>query len=145
LFGPKLTVVYGTNAAGKSGYTRILKRACRSRGTENILGNVLSGQAPVKPEATIRYREGTAELPLEWKPEAAPFEALASVSVFDSHSASVYVRDKTDVAFRPFGLDIFDKLSVAAGEVRSRLDAEIAKLNKVAVALPAVADGIGRQ
>jgi len=27
-FCPSLTVVFGANAAGKSGYTRILKRAC---------------------------------------------------------------------------------------------------------------------
>ncbi|MCU1287168.1 MAG: hypothetical protein JWO13_3518 [Acidobacteriales bacterium] len=140
-FGPSLTVVFGQNAAGKSGYTRILKRACRSRGTENILGNVLSGQTPVRPEATIRYREGTTELPLDWKPDTAPSEALASVSVFDSHSASVYVRDKTDVAFRPFGLDIFDRLSVACAEIRTRLEAEIQKLNRAAVALPIVPDG----
>ena len=33
-FGPSLTIVYGGNAAGKSGYTRILKRACRARGSE---------------------------------------------------------------------------------------------------------------
>ncbi len=31
-FAPGLTVVYGDNAAGKSGYTRILKTACRARG-----------------------------------------------------------------------------------------------------------------
>src|SRR6266849_5452291 len=42
-FGPHLTAVYGQNASGKSGYTRILKRACRSRGVEDILGDVLSG------------------------------------------------------------------------------------------------------
>ena len=30
-FGTNLTVIYGPNAAGKSGYTRILKLACRSR------------------------------------------------------------------------------------------------------------------
>src|SRR5262245_32151470 len=41
-FGPALTVVYGANAAGKSGYTRILKRACRARGAEEVLGNVVS-------------------------------------------------------------------------------------------------------
>lgn len=35
-FGANLTVVYGQNTAGKSGYTRILKRACRSRFTEEI-------------------------------------------------------------------------------------------------------------
>src|SRR5271166_4283476 len=31
-FGPNLTVVYGDNAAGKTGYIRILKNACRARG-----------------------------------------------------------------------------------------------------------------
>jgi hypothetical protein len=44
-FGPNLTVVYGDNAAGKSGYIRILKSACRARGQEQILGNVISGAA----------------------------------------------------------------------------------------------------
>ena len=33
-FGPNLTVVYGDNAAGKTGYIRILKSACRGRGPE---------------------------------------------------------------------------------------------------------------
>jgi hypothetical protein len=45
-FGPSLTVVYGDNAAGKTGYIRILKSACRARGTEDVLGNVVSGAAP---------------------------------------------------------------------------------------------------
>ena len=57
-FGENLAVVYGQNAAGKSGYTRILKRACRSRGIENILGNVLSGEMPLKPQATMGRTRG---------------------------------------------------------------------------------------
>lgn len=52
-FGPNLTIVFGQNAAGKSGYTRILKRACRSRFTEDVLGNVLSGEKPLKGRATL--------------------------------------------------------------------------------------------
>lgn len=42
-FAPGLTLVYGDNAAGKTGYIRILKSACRARGKEDILGNVVSG------------------------------------------------------------------------------------------------------
>ncbi len=137
-FGSNLTIVYGENAAGKSGYTRILKRACRSRGIEEILGNVLNADAPAKPKATIRYRQGTAEIPLDWEPESKASDALGSVSVFDSHCAAVYLRDKTDVAFRPFGLDIFDKLSAACGDVRKRLEDELANINKVIPALPIV-------
>jgi hypothetical protein len=141
-FGPNLTVVYGPNAAGKSGYTRILKRACRSRGIEDILGNVLSGQTPVKAQATIRYLQATTEIPLDWGPDSAVSGALASVSVFDSHCASVYL-DKTDVAFRPFGLDIFDKLSSVCTEVRERLEDELQKINKAFPSLPVLAEGTG--
>jgi len=42
---PGLTIVYGDNGAGKTGYIRILKQACRARGQEAILGNVVSGTA----------------------------------------------------------------------------------------------------
>jgi energy-coupling factor transporter ATP-binding protein EcfA2 len=140
-FGTNLTIVYGPNAAGKSGYTRILKRACRSRSTEEILGNVLSGEAPLKPQATIRFREGDDETVLNWNQEAPPSGPLAAVSVFDSQCAPVYLRDKTDVAFRPFGLDIFDRLAAICGEVHARLETEYNELNRATPSLPILAEG----
>ena len=37
-----LTVIYGDNASGKSGYARILKKVCRARAAEKpILPNVV--------------------------------------------------------------------------------------------------------
>lgn len=121
-FGPGLTVAYGENAAGKSGYTRILKRACRSRYVENILGNVLGGGAPLKAQATIKVKEGGTESEVPWASDSPPSTALAQISVFDSHCVPVYLKDKTDVAFRPFGLDVFDKLAAACADVKKRLE-----------------------
>lgn len=140
-FGPNLTVVYGQNAAGKSGYTRILKRACRSRGLEDVLGNVLSGETPLKPQATIAFRQESIAKIFAWAPDAPAAEAIASVSVFDAHCAPIYLRGKTDVAFRPFGLDIFDKLSVLCGQVRARLEEEQKQLTAAAPNLPAIPEG----
>lgn len=140
-FGPRLVVVYGPNTAGKSGYTRILKRACRSRRIEQILGNVLSGDAPLTARATIRYMEGDTELTFVWGPDAQPPTALARVSVFDAHCAPVYIKDKTDVAFRPFGLDVFDKLSAACTEIRSILEIEENNLKASVPALPVLPQG----
>ncbi len=57
-FAPNLTVVYGDNATGKTGYIRILKSACRARGQEKILGNVVSGATPLTPLVAIRYKIG---------------------------------------------------------------------------------------
>jgi energy-coupling factor transporter ATP-binding protein EcfA2 len=122
-FAPGLTLVYGDNGAGKSGYTRILKNACRARGKEMILGNVVSGIAPPKPVVTIKYEVGGETGTREWA-GASDDEMIARVSVFDTHAASVYLTEKTDVKFRPFGLDLFDKLVQACKAVRLQLEAD---------------------
>lgn len=134
-FGSGLTVVYGANATGKSGFTRILKRACRARGAEEILGNVLVESAPGRPSATIRFEAGGKKHELAWKDQET-HEALGRVSVFDSHSAGVYIREKTDVAFRPFGLDLFDRLSDACETIRKVLEKERKELATLELDLP---------
>jgi len=140
-FGPQLTVVFGRNAAGKSGYTRILKRACRARGTEAILGNVLAGAAPLRPSATVRFALGDEEHELAWADREETHHALGRVSVFDSHCAAVYLGAKTDVAFRPFGLDLFDKLSKVCEDVRGILDKERRTLEARRITLPELPEG----
>jgi hypothetical protein len=134
-FGPNLTVVYGDNAAGKTGYIRILKSACRARGQETILGNVISGATPLSPVVSIVYKIGSETEPREWVGSGED-EFISHVSVFDSQCAAVYLTEKTDVAFRPFGLDLFDKLVKACKAVRVKLESEQGAL--ASSALPAV-------
>ena len=122
-FSPHLTVVYGDNAAGKTGYIRILKSACRARGQEQILGNVVSGAAPHAPIVAIKYRVGSEPQTQEWAGHGDD-EFISRVSVFDTQCAAVYLTEKTDVAFRPFGLDLFDKLVPACKALRTQLEKE---------------------
>jgi energy-coupling factor transporter ATP-binding protein EcfA2 len=122
-FDPVLTIVYGDNGAGKTGYTRILKCACRARGREEILGNVVSGTAPLKLEVAIKYKVGTDTTVREWTGGDAD-EYVSRVSVFDTHCATVYLNDKTNVAFLPFGLNLFDNLVKACKAVRTLFEAE---------------------
>ena len=51
-------------------------------------------------------------------------EFISRVSVFDTQCAAVYLTEKTDVAFRPFGLDLFDQLVRACKAVRKHLEKE---------------------
>jgi len=122
-FSPKLTVVYGDNGAGKTGYIRILKSACRARGQEDILGNVVSGSSPLTPVVAIKYKVGAEAEPQEWT-GAREDEFVSRFSVFDTQCAAVYLTEKTDVAFRPFGLDLFDKLVRVCKTIRSKLEGE---------------------
>ena len=100
-FSPRLTVVYGDNAAGKTGYIRILKRACRARGQEEILGNVTSGATPLSPRRRNQVHAWHGPRRRESGQDSRDNEFISRVSIFDTRSAAVYLTEKTDVAFRP--------------------------------------------
>ncbi len=53
---PGLTVIYGNNGSGKSGYARVLKKACRARGQKpSIKANVYKAPTGDPASALIRY------------------------------------------------------------------------------------------
>jgi len=125
-----ITVVYGDNGVGKSGYSRILKRACRARFPGEILPNAFEPQATAEPSAVISYRAGETDAePIRWTDEDSPHPILSAVSVFDRECGQVHVRDKNEVAFRPFGLDIPDALAAASLAVKEALVAEETSIN----------------
>jgi len=124
-----ITVIYGDNGAGKSGYARLLKRACRARHSEVILPNAYGPPATAAASATFCYSVGGAEQPPEpWKdtgqPKPQPHPVLSAISVFDADCAAVHLSDKNPVAFRPFGLDVPDELGAACKQVKAQLEAE---------------------
>ncbi len=124
-----ITVVYGDNGAGKSGYARLLKRACRARHSEVILPNVYGDAAAITASATLCYDiGGAAQMPEPWhdtgKPQPQPHPVLSAISVFDADCAAVHLKGKNEVAFRPFGLDVPDELGGACKQVKALLEAE---------------------
>jgi len=107
-----LTVLYGDNAAGKSGYTRVLKSACRARSRpKRILSNVFRTTGSDPASATIEFKVGTKANSHSWRAGETALSPLALVSVFDSACALHYVEEANNVAFRPFGLDLLAKFA----------------------------------
>lgn len=123
-----LTVVYGENGAGKSGYVRILKQLCRARGgRDSIYSNVyVDDELPAS--ALLEFRNGATPDKVEWSPGCAPVTALGEVSIFDARSASVYVTEENDVAYLPRGMDLFPRLVAVTEEVKRRIEHEISLL-----------------
>lgn len=68
-FDDHLTVLFGQNGSGKTGYSRIIKRAANVRSHEPVLGNVRSGTPPPEPSATIEVEINGAAQTLSWKNE----------------------------------------------------------------------------
>ena len=121
-----LTIIFGYNASGKSGYGRILRRACRARNKgPAIKTNVLAIGESGPASAEIVYAlDGDEQPPEQWVDDQRSVDPLGAVSFFDSQCAVTHVRERIDIAFTPFGLDVLPKLGAACKEVQSRLDAE---------------------
>jgi len=126
-----LTVIYGDNGAGKSGYARILKRACRARGSgDPILANALSEQPAGTPTAKLKLTVAGVEKEHIWKDSTPGALEMTAISVFDTAAAQVYVADKTEVRYRPLGLDVLDKLANVCTRLKTRLESERARLQE---------------
>lgn len=117
-----LTVIYGDNASGKSGYVRILKKVCRARAAGGgIHPNVFSSvRGPAA--ATIEFSIDGVPSSVRWASGKNPPDVLGSVSVYDRECGSVYVTEENEVAYRPFGLDLLDALARVMDQVRSELE-----------------------
>jgi len=115
-----ISVIYGGNGSGKSGYARVIKRACRARDqAEPIHPNANDPTVANKePSAKFDVRVGAAPLEIEWSRDATPPDRLSSISVFDSKCARSYITAEQDVAYLPYGLDIVESL---ANQVLPRL------------------------
>jgi len=120
-----VTVVYGDNGAGKSGYARILKRACRARVArgETVHPNVYAAEAGT-PGAAIDFVVNGANRSASWTLGKVADPLLSAVSVFDSRTANVHVDQTNDLAYTPQPLQMLSALAQACKEVKGRLKSE---------------------
>jgi energy-coupling factor transporter ATP-binding protein EcfA2 len=125
-----LTVIYGDNGSGKSGYARILKKACRARAAgrvEEIIPDIYDPQ-PGTPSATIEYAMNGQNRTCAWQLGQPSDAALSSISVFDSRTANVHVDETNDVAYTPFPLKLLGAVAQLCKSVKDRLAGEAAQI-----------------
>lgn len=121
-----LTNIYGDNGAGKSGYTRVLKKACRARDqSEQIRPNayknlLLADAATAHFDAFV---DGEAA-EYQWTDGKASPAELSSIAIFDSRCARAYVDNQGDFSYVPYGLDILEGLAKICTWLKERIQQE---------------------
>jgi hypothetical protein len=125
-FNFRLTIVFGENACGKTGYVRVLKKAAAVRTAETVLPN-LSAAKPVKqlPQARITFQLGTDQ-PQEviWQDQAGLIP-LNRIDVFDSRATTLHVDGDLNYVYTPGELSRFPLVQQATEGVRARLESAI--------------------
>lgn len=129
-FGPKgLTVIYGDNGSGKSGYSRVLKKACRARDqSEQILPNANTPHGKAGPAAAtfeITVNGGPKEL--QWENGKPAPQELSSLAIFDTRCARAYLDEENDFSYVPYGLDILEGLASVCRQFDGRIRTEQAQ------------------
>jgi predicted ATPase len=125
-FGSKLTVVFGENGSGKSGYVRVLKRAAGVRSAEPVLGNVHQSMIQ-QPSVDVAFSlSGTNQQPLHWHNEEA-VRPLTQIAVFDARAAGAHVDDELAYVYTPGELALFPLVQDALDRTRTMLTTEIAR------------------
>ncbi len=127
-FHDQLTVVFGANGSGKSGYARVIGAAGFTRGDKEIFPNVMLPAAESQAQtADIEVEIGSENKTLNYKiGELCP--ELGSFYVFDSKSVEMHITKFNKISFSPSGLNYLTRLSNIHDECSQKLTTEAAKI-----------------
>jgi recombinational DNA repair ATPase RecF len=129
-FNPKLTIVFGQNACGKTGYVRVLKMAAAVRTAERVLPNVKdTNKTGARPTASLSYRLGDTEASVRWQNESGlvPF---TRIDVFDSGATNLHVDGDLNYVYTPAELARFPRVQKGVDGIKTRLESAIAGATK---------------
>ncbi|WP_224388939.1 ATP-binding protein [Pseudonocardia sp. ICBG1293] len=128
-FDSELTVLFGQNGSGKTGYARILKRISAVRTAEDILPNAHAVylDTPSSPSADITYRLSGTESSVRWRDEAG-LTPFTRISVFDASAVSLHVDSDLGYVYTPAELALFAHVATGIQGVQQRIASEVSTL-----------------
>ena len=120
-----LTLIYGHNGTGKSGYARVLKKACKARHQEEqIHPNIFASKPSKSASANFSISTSKGRQKITWVNNAQSSDILSNICVFDSKCSRITVDDENEISYVPYGGDVFPKLVRLMQELHERLEQE---------------------
>lgn len=122
-FAKNITVIYGENGTGKTGYSRILKTLGFSYDTHNnILPNIYGTTEP--QSATINFKSNNNPKSFTWNGSNSDSE-LENISVFNSNCVQFSLADR-NLIVSPIGFHLFNLVSSELNQLTQLLIGKIA-------------------
>jgi|LSQX01.2.fsa_nt_gb ABC-type transport system involved in cytochrome c biogenesis ATPase subunit len=114
-FSANITVIYGENGTGKTGYGRILKALGFSYDRGNkIYSNIFGHSEP--QTAKIKYKTNDGEDTFNWD-GSNRIDDLESVSVFNNNCVQISLDGSRQLIVSPIGFHLFNLVSSELGEL----------------------------
>lgn len=121
-----LTILFGENGTGKTGYSRIFKSLAASRTADVILSDI-EAVTPQTQSALVGYTLGGQPKTYSWTGQqgVAPFTRM---SIFDSPSVSFHVDDDLEYVYVPAALALFNHVIAGIKSVQHQIDQTVQDL-----------------
>lgn len=132
-----LTIIYGDNASGKSGYARLIRQAVTARIKADPLGDVFAKEH-TDQRASFSYKVGDVEA--TWSLADPSSRDLSAVRFYDEKCGDAYVTSASEISYRPSALTLLDRLSRACDDVQQELAKRLTANAASRPALPLLAD-----
>lgn len=120
----QLTIVYGGNGTGKSGYTRMLNNAFKGRGDKEILSNVFERAPNLIPSCVFTFQGADGPFELRF-PNDKGHDAFTRFAIFDTQCIKVHLEQENGLLITPSGFDFFNKLITLYQHLEQKLNAAI--------------------
>lgn len=133
-----LTIIYGDNASGKSGYARLIRQAVTARIKSDLLGDVFAKEH-ADQSASFVYKVGDVDA--TWSLGDASSRDLSAVRFYDEECGDAYVTLASEISYRPSALTLLDRLSRTCDEVQQELTKRLAANAASRPELPLLAAG----
>lgn len=119
-----LTVVYGNNGSGKSGYSRIIRNMGASRtGSKKILSNVYTENET--PTVSVQVLVDGLEKEFTWKQGELEYPTFPEITFFDSTCASKEMAGRdNEILYSPEVVKAMERLSSLVSQVSIRIKDE---------------------
>lgn len=125
-----ITVIFGENGSGKSGYTRALRQLCSARKAAELQGDVFADGAEPAKSITYTYQQGANEpVSVTWIDSEAKPNPLAGITLLDADNLRVYVESKNEILYLPPEVACVARLAdlyqAASARYRTWIDANL--------------------
>ena len=132
-----VTVIYGLNGAGKSGFMRIFKQLSGNPYKETIKPDVFKKSNVVQPSCGFVISEDNLEREIVCDLSSDKKESpLSKCDVFDTRISNDYITKTNNVSYQPFVFTVLTSLATIAGRISKRIDQRIEAIPNIVISLP---------
>jgi energy-coupling factor transporter ATP-binding protein EcfA2 len=126
-FSENLTLIYGSNGTGKTGYIRLLNNIFKSRGDKLILQNIFDKNyvnKDVQPTCKLSFLNNSEQIEMNY-PDCLNEPYLNKFIVFDTKSIKVHIEEENKLIFSPLEFDFFNHFVNLIGLIKKQLSIKI--------------------